>query len=341
MTYSPDGRWLASGSWDRTARLWDAATGELCATLPHPSYVWGLAFGPDGTWLMTGCHQDDRLRIWDVATARVCQEITLPKQNITSLTVSSDGARVATTVQDRDLKSRVIVYGIASGKALFSTDGWALAYSPDGRWLATLAAEEKTVLLLDARTHETVARFSGHENTVFKAAFSPDSSCLVTCSRDHTVRLWQIDSDVCQVLRGHTDEVYAVAFHPKDKRLATAARDGVIWLWDLERGEDVARLRGHHGFVWSLAFSPDGATLASGSGDATVRLWDTAPLKTRYQARREAAALRSEAERLVEQLWREKKDPAEVVKVLWAEQMPSAALRQAALRAVLRRVQPP
>ena len=122
-----------------------------------------------------------------------------------------------------------------------------------------------------------------------------------------------------QVLRGHTDEVFAVAFHPDGTRLATAGRDGAVWLWDLARGETVVRLPGHKSYVWSLAFSPDGATLASGSGDSTVRLWDTAPLKVRYQARREAAALRPEAERLVEPLWREKNDPAEVVEALRAD----------------------
>jgi hypothetical protein len=158
---------------------------------------------------------------------------------------------------------------------------------------------------------------------------------------DRIVRLWQIDSGACRVLHGHTDDVFAAAFHPDGRRLATAGRDRAVWLWDLARGEDVARLPGHMSFVWSLAFSPDGATLASGSGDATVRLWDTAPLRARYQARRAAAALRPEAERLVEHVWRQKNNPDEVVEALRADRSLGEPLRQAALRAVLRRAQPP
>jgi WD40 repeat protein len=356
LAYSPDGRWLASGSIDGTVCLWDAATGEPCATLAHRSTVWGLAFGPDSTWLVTACDPDDRLLIWDVATARVRKPIPFPGRGFRLLTVSSDGTRVAARSDDlTSKKQRLTVCDIASEKALFWTEGSSLAYSPDGRWLAALAADEKEVLLLDARTHETAARFSGHEETVFKAAFSPDSRLLATCSRDRTVRLWQIDPLTlpsppspggegrvrgCQVLRGHTHEVCAVAFHPDGTRLASAAADGVIWLWDVARGKEVVRLPGHRGVVWSLAFSRDGATLASGGVDGTVRLWDTAPLKTRYDTRREAAALRPEAERLVEQLWREKNDPAEVVAALRANRLPSEALRQAAFREVLRRVQP-
>src|SRR5262249_5137673 len=131
------------------------------------------------------------------------------------------------------------------------------------------------------------------------------------------------------------------AFHPDGTRLATAGRDGAVWLWDVARGQEVARLPGHKSYVWSLAFSPDGKTLASASGDTTVRLWDTVPLKARFRARREAAALRPEAERGLEQLWRQKNAPAAVVEALRADRVPSEALRQAALRAVLRRARPP
>jgi WD40 repeat protein len=144
------------------------------------------------------------------------------------------------------------------------------------------------------------------------------------------------------VLTGHTDEVFAVAFHKGGTRLATGGRDGAAWLWDLKRADVVARLPGHITYVWSLAFSPDGQTLVSGSGDSTVRLWDTVPLKKRYEARREAAALRPKAEGLVEQLWQKKnKNPEEVVKAVRADPTLSEALRHATLREVLRRVLPP
>jgi WD40 repeat protein/predicted Ser/Thr protein kinase len=345
VAYSPDGRWLASGSYDTTIRIWDASTGELCATLIQPDIVRTLAFGPDGQWLVTGDRLEDRLRIWDVAMGRVRREIRGPRKGVRYLAVSPDGSRIASTVWVADpvpgdslpaQEHYLSIWDASSGEELFSAKGFALAYSPDGSWLATTSADVKGVLLMDARTHRVVKHLTGHKGEIKWAAFSPDSRRLASCSLDGTVRLWDVGSGACQVLSGHTDEVFAVAFHPDGTRLASGGRDGSIWLWDTASGQDVARLRGHTSFVQSLAFSPDGKTLASGSGDQTIRLWDTEPLRVRHRARREADALRPDAERLVERLLQEKKAPSEIVATLRDDARLSEPLRQAALTALRR-----
>jgi tricorn protease-like protein len=337
VAYSPDGEWIASGDWDGTVRLWDARTGEFCAKLDNGDVVKTLAFSPDGSRLVTA--RQNRLQIWSVATARRLREIEAPAPNILALAFRPDGVVLAALDGSGggsffDAATGAVVARLRLGGA---HDTKALVYSPDGRWLAGTSADQKTICLFDAHTYELSAQFSGHEGLIRAMTFSGDGRHLASCGEDRIIRVWEIASGTCRVLPGHTDDLFALAFHPGGTRLASAGRDRAVWLWDLARGEDVARLQGHTSYVWSLAFSPDGNTLVSGSGDSTVRLWDTEPLAKRHQARREAEALRPEAEQLVQRLFAEKKDADEVVAAVRADGARSGPLRRAALRAVMRR----
>jgi WD40 repeat protein/predicted Ser/Thr protein kinase len=336
VAYSPDGRWIASGGWDEKVRLWDAATGEECAPLPHPGFVRALAFTPDGTRLVSGGDLGEQLLVWDVSTAHLQGQLASAR-SVWSLAVSPDGTRIAAGSYDpRRSAWTMSISDVATGQEIETGEGIPFAFSPDGKWLVGRDAGEKNVVLWDAHTFRPVAQWQGHTGRINAIAFDRDGGRFVSASSDHTVRLWETEGQCLRVFQGHTDEVFAAVFHPDGARIASAGRDRAVWLWDPASGQEVARLPGHTSYIWSLAFSPDGETLISGSGDFTVRLWDTAPLKARYQARREAESLRPEAERMVEKLFQAKKDAAEVVAAVRADRSLSEPQRHAALRAVLR-----
>jgi WD40 repeat protein len=161
-----------------------------------------------------------------------------------------------------------------------------IAYSPDGRTLAS-ADFDGTVRLWDTKARTTLGEpFRAHTNEVWGLSFSPDGGTLASASFDGTVRLWNVEDQrpLGAPIDADVGAVRSVTFSPDGRTVAFGGSDDSVRIWDVRAGK-AARppLRGHRSSVMAVAFSPDGRTLASGGADLTVRLWD---LRTRKQGGR-------------------------------------------------------
>ncbi|MFE6836913.1 trypsin-like peptidase domain-containing protein [Streptomyces sp. NPDC057705] len=156
---------------------------------------------------------------------------------------------------------------------------WRVAFSPDGKTLAT-AAGATSVILWNTDTGTIRSTLNGATGPVYAVAFSPDGKRLAASSTDTTV--WDVhDGTILTTLKGHTKPVNSVAFSPDGTTLATGGEDKTARLWNADTGAPRATLTGHKDWIWEVAFRPDGKTLATGSNDHTVRLWNVDARTTR------------------------------------------------------------
>jgi WD40 repeat protein len=277
VAWSPDGKRLASGSWDKTVGVWDISSGQTLLTCKgHTDEVASVAWSPDGKRLASAS-RDMTVRVWDASSGQTLFTYTGHAWWVDSVAWSPDGKRLASASEDTTVQ--VWDASISRGSTVFIYTGHtqgvnSVAWSPYGRRLAS-ASDDETVQVWDASSGQTLLTCKGHTDEVATVAWSPDGRRLASASRDNTVRVWDASSGHTQLIyTGHTAGVTSVAWSPDSKRLASASGDKTVQAWDASSGQTLLTYAGHTDIVTSVAWSPDGKRLASASFDKTVRVWD-------------------------------------------------------------------
>jgi WD40 repeat protein/uncharacterized caspase-like protein len=319
VTFSPDGQLVLIGSWDATASLWDAKTGnELHRFRGHTDRVVSVAFSPSGRSILTASW-DNTARLWDVATRMEIRNFLGHADVVWSAAFSPDGRLVVTGSWDRtvrvwDAKTGGELrqfQGLEGGKLPLQRAGIrSVAFSPDGRFIVT-GGDDNTARLWEAATSRAVRTFQGHTSVVQAVRFSPDGQLILTGSEDRTARLWETATGViARSFGGYSSVVAAVAFSPDSRFILTGsgATPGETdlfdfsgergnysaFLWDVSAGKAIQRFPGHPSAVSSVAFSPDSRVIATASGD-TIVLWDPASGKELRRFRSSTGAVSSVA----------------------------------------------
>ncbi|MBF0338749.1 MAG: hypothetical protein HQL05_13085 [Nitrospirae bacterium] len=284
---SADGRYVVSGGWDKTLKLWDISHGmEMKAFKGHTSAVTSVAISPDGKYALSGSW-DNTLGLWDITTATKTATFKGHNSHVSSVTIFPNGKYALSGSWDKTLR----LWDISTGKELRLFTGHSepvtsLSISHDNKY-ALSGSWDKTLKLWNTTSGKMLRTFSDHSAAVTSVALSSDGRYALSGSWDKTLKLWDTDSGkVLRTFSGHSAPVTSVALSSDNKYVLSAGSDKTLKLWDINTGKELRTFTGHGSGPISVSLSPNGRyVLSAGTavntsetsseyGDKTLRLWD-------------------------------------------------------------------
>jgi small GTP-binding protein len=270
VAFDPRGRTLASGSADKTVKLWEARSGKLLRTLEgHQNYVWSVVFGPRGS-LASGS-DDNTVKLWEARSGKLLRTLEGHKNGVVSVAFDPQGEMLASGSRDRTMK----LWEAQSGKLLHTLEGCqntvrSVAFDPQGGMLAS-ASVETAVRLWETRRGKLLRTLEENQELVGNVAFDPQGGTLAGAGLSgNTVKLWETRSGkLLRTLEGHTKDVDIAVFSPDGRLLASQGADHTIRLWSCETWETIAVIPEPRVNWWipALAFHPTLPLLATAGSE--------------------------------------------------------------------------
>jgi len=268
VSFSPDGKRIASADDDGTVRIWNPKDLNLVKLKGHQGEVFDVSFSPDGNRLATA-GGDGTVRLWN----KEGKQLLLIKSHsgkVWSVSFSPDGKSIASAGEDG-----IVRIWNHFGKLLTQFDSkqnqiWSIRFSSNHQ-LATVG-EDGTVRLQN-QSGKLLYKLKSSTSKIRSISFSANGEYIATGEGDGTIRVWQQKGKQIAQINSYQGKVMSISFSPNGKQLATGGADGTVKIWDLS-GKELAKSYSHQGQILSLNFSPDGKDIASGGDDGIVRLWE-------------------------------------------------------------------
>ena len=281
--FSPDGKYVLTGSWDNTIRLWNALNGREVRQFDGcAGTITSVNFSVDGRYVLTGNGFDESgfAELFETESGLVVGFVG-DTNYITSATLSPDGQYVLTGSCDKT----AVLWETENGEVIRKFEGHtdtvnSVCFSGDGQYVLT-GSDDNSARLWETKEGKEIRKFEGHTNRVNSVCFSPDGRLVLTSSDDKTARIWETaNGQEVQRFAAHTDQVNCASFSPDGRYVLTGsgcienAIDKTARLWETFSGLEVWRFDWHKESVRSVDFSPDGRRVLIGCDDGLVWLWE-------------------------------------------------------------------